>query len=203
MFGRWPLVGLAFRDERLHRDRRARDVCHRAGRHALRLIVARRLDQDECLDDEFSMGLLLAAAGVLLLLPGMITDLLGLALLLPATRRRIVAAISRRATKRRLPRGPGVGVSSSASRGRAGRGRCGGRKIPADSRLADENAGRLSGKNYFFRFAGVGKCSRATPLLNPSRRPKASSASMHLGPSLATAAWTATWRLCISSSTAC
>ncbi len=60
-------------------------------------VVARRLDQDECLDDELSAGLLLLVAGVLLLLPGIITDTLGLVLLLPATRRFIVAAIHRRA----------------------------------------------------------------------------------------------------------
>jgi UPF0716 protein FxsA len=45
--------------------------------------------------DEAGRGLALVLAGILLLLPGFITDLVGLLILLPATRRQIGARVSR------------------------------------------------------------------------------------------------------------
>ena len=55
--------------------------------------IAARLDQEECLDDRLSNGMLILLAGILLLLPGLITDLLGVVLLLPWTRRLILAGL--------------------------------------------------------------------------------------------------------------
>ena len=106
-------------------------------------VVAHRLDQDECLDDELSTGLLLLAAGVLLLLPGIITDFLGLALLLPATRRLILPR-STNAPRARVPSGRGLAVSACVGHRRAGPRPRGGRRSPADACLPGENAGRLS-----------------------------------------------------------
>ena len=84
-------------------------------------VVVRRLDQDECLDDELSAGLLLLVAGILMLLPGIITDTLGLLLLLPATRRFAVAAIHRLCCKRRAGGGLCEDVSADDSPRRIGR----------------------------------------------------------------------------------
>ncbi len=55
--------------------------------------VAAKLDRDECLDDDLASGLVLVLAGVLLLLPGILCDCLGLLLLLPWTRRFFVAKL--------------------------------------------------------------------------------------------------------------
>ncbi|WP_374440055.1 FxsA family protein [Stella sp.] len=52
-------------------------------------------------------GATMVLAGMLLLVPGFLTDLLGLSLLLPPVRRRIGAAIGRRF--RPVPAGPGFG----------------------------------------------------------------------------------------------
>ena len=55
--------------------------------------IAAKLDEDENLDDRLASKLLLLLAGVLLILPGFLTDILGLALLLPQTRRFLLAAV--------------------------------------------------------------------------------------------------------------
>jgi UPF0716 protein FxsA len=57
--------------------------------------VAARLDRDECLDDRLSNGLLLVPSGVLLVLPGSVTHFLGLLLLVPRTRRLLIAGLKR------------------------------------------------------------------------------------------------------------
>jgi UPF0716 family protein affecting phage T7 exclusion len=55
--------------------------------------VAAKLDEDENLDDRLAGKLLLILAGVLLILPGFLTDILGLALLLPQSRRYLLGAM--------------------------------------------------------------------------------------------------------------
>lgn len=55
--------------------------------------VAAKLDEDENLDERLAGKLLLILAGVLLILPGFVTDILGLALLLPQTRRYLLASV--------------------------------------------------------------------------------------------------------------
>ena len=57
--------------------------------------IAARLDRDEGLDDRCIGGLLMMAAGMLLLLPGLLSDILGLVLLMRPTRRFLTAAIRR------------------------------------------------------------------------------------------------------------
>ena len=140
-------------------------------------VVARRLDQDECLDDELSAGLLLLVAGVLLLLPGIITDTLGLVLLLPATRRFHCCGASPALCKRRALRRSRRWCTSGAFRIEEPVAAAEGEEARADPCLPDEDAGRLKeGKASYCIFAGVGKCSRLMLLLNPSRQPKACSA---------------------------
>jgi UPF0716 protein FxsA len=53
-------------------------------------------------------GLLVAFAGILLLLPGFITDLLGAGLLVPPLRRRFGAAIGQAMRRKAQPVGPGA-----------------------------------------------------------------------------------------------
>jgi UPF0716 protein FxsA len=55
-----------------------------------------------------SGGLGLAISGILLLLPGFITDLLGAALLVPLIRRRIVGTLARTINRPRPAAGPGA-----------------------------------------------------------------------------------------------
>jgi UPF0716 protein FxsA len=59
-------------------------------------VVAAKLDRDEGLDDELASGMILLLAGVLLMLPGILCDSLGLLLLLPWTRRYLVTRLRRR-----------------------------------------------------------------------------------------------------------
>jgi UPF0716 protein FxsA len=58
--------------------------------------VASRLDNDDRIDDRLLGGLLLLVAAFLLLLPGFISDIAGLVLLVPAVRRRLVRALRSR-----------------------------------------------------------------------------------------------------------
>ncbi len=64
-------------------------------------------------------GVLLSAGGFLLFLPGLITDTLGLLLLLPATRRRVVGAFNRVASVSRW-RGAASARAGSARSGHEG-----------------------------------------------------------------------------------
>ena len=54
-----------------------------------------RLNTEESCEDELISSLVLAVAGVLLLIPGFITDALALALLFPAMRRLLVSRLRR------------------------------------------------------------------------------------------------------------
>jgi UPF0716 protein FxsA len=54
------------------------------------------LDRETVYVEKLSSGTLIVLAGVLLLLPGPITDVLGLALLMPAVQRRVIGAVMRR-----------------------------------------------------------------------------------------------------------
>jgi UPF0716 family protein affecting phage T7 exclusion len=57
--------------------------------------IAASLDRDECLDDRLCASLLLMLAGVILIVPGLLTDFLAL-LLLPLWTRRFVIAVLKR-----------------------------------------------------------------------------------------------------------
>ncbi len=60
--------------------------------------IAATLEHEEYLDERLSSGLLLLLAGVLLLVPGLLTELLGLALLPPRTRLAVLVWLRRRFT---------------------------------------------------------------------------------------------------------
>ncbi|MGD0900692.1 MAG: FxsA family protein [Thermoguttaceae bacterium] len=60
-------------------------------------VIAVRLDHDEPLDSGLAAGSMLLLAGLLLVVPGLITKLLGLVLLTPGVRRLAVRALRRRA----------------------------------------------------------------------------------------------------------
>jgi UPF0716 protein FxsA len=64
-------------------------------------------------------GLLVAFAGILLLLPGFITDLLGAGLLVPPLRRRFGAAIGQAIHRRAQPAGPGAVIDLTPSEWKA------------------------------------------------------------------------------------
>jgi UPF0716 protein FxsA len=55
--------------------------------------VFARLDSDVCSDDRLANGPWLLLAGVLLLIPGLLTDLVGLALLVPSVRHAAIRAV--------------------------------------------------------------------------------------------------------------
>jgi UPF0716 family protein affecting phage T7 exclusion len=57
--------------------------------------IAAKLDRDESLGKELSNGLLMMVAGVLLLCPGFISDVLALILLVPQSRRYVLGAVTR------------------------------------------------------------------------------------------------------------
>ena len=76
-----------------------------------------RLQRGESPAAELADGVLLGTGGFLLFLPGLITDALGLLLLLPATRRRVVGALARVAS---VSRWSGFRTHGHASRDRGG-----------------------------------------------------------------------------------
>ena len=57
--------------------------------------IAAKLDRDESLGEELSNGLLMMLAGVLLLCPGFISDVLALILLIPQSRRHVLGVVAR------------------------------------------------------------------------------------------------------------
>jgi UPF0716 protein FxsA len=59
--------------------------------------IAARLDNDACLDRQLIHGPALVLAGLLLVCPGMITDLVAVALLVPAVRRLALGAVRKQA----------------------------------------------------------------------------------------------------------
>jgi len=64
-------------------------------------------------------GLLVALAGILLLLPGFITDLLGAGLLVPPLRRRFGGALARALRRKRPPAGPATVIDLAPTEWRA------------------------------------------------------------------------------------
>ncbi|KAF0676311.1 FxsA family protein [Profundibacterium mesophilum] len=86
-------------------------------------------------------GAMVLVAGVLLLTPGFATDALGLALLIPAVRRRVFEAVRRRVELRRFDYGaPGAAGPSAAQPGgpRAGQRPGAGRPSPAGEIIEGE-----------------------------------------------------------------
>ncbi|MGA2067929.1 MAG: FxsA family protein [Thermoguttaceae bacterium] len=61
--------------------------------------VATRLDNDDRVDDHLLSGLLLLVAAFLLVMPGFISGVAGLVMLVPAVRRRMVRALRRRSVE--------------------------------------------------------------------------------------------------------
>jgi UPF0716 protein FxsA len=78
--------------------------------------IAEILDSDEALKSRHVGGLMLALAGLLMLIPSLLTDVAGLILLLPAVRRRGVVWIRRRSAAAVAPgfEGPKVGSFEAA-----------------------------------------------------------------------------------------
>jgi UPF0716 family protein affecting phage T7 exclusion len=65
--------------------------------------IAARLDNDACLDGQLIHGPALMLAGLLLACPGMITDLVAVALLVPAVRRLALGAVRKQAEVENAP----------------------------------------------------------------------------------------------------
>lgn len=101
--------------------------------------IRRQMERGEPPVLELFEGLCVFAAGLLLLLPGFVTDTLGLLLFVPPLRRAIAAAIARRISMRvRTAHGSG-GFGAGSSDGARGRGPI----IDGDYETVDEDKERL------------------------------------------------------------
>jgi UPF0716 protein FxsA len=76
--------------------------------------ASQRMQVGQLPAQEIIEGMLLAAAGALLLTPGFITDTLGFFLLTAPLRRRLAASLIRSGVTQRFGRGPGAGFYYSA-----------------------------------------------------------------------------------------
>lgn len=101
-----------------------------------------RMPRGESPAAELADGVLLSTGGFLLFLPGLITDALGLLLLLPSTRRRVVGALTRvasvsrwsrfsqQANRQQQPGGDGVTLEGEFWRAEGGSERPDDRRLP-------------------------------------------------------------------------
>ncbi len=70
--------------------------------------IRRALDAGQVPAEQMGHAALITLAGVLLMIPGFATDIVGLALFVPAVRRRVLAAVARHVDVRVATAGPGA-----------------------------------------------------------------------------------------------